>query len=160
MAGRKRAPEGEGATTRTVKVAKTGDSTATSKAAHKGKKGPKAAPPVSEFKSRALPLHVNLTHTPPTIPDEETIPAATADPGFICSLSLQPSSFSTGTSGWKGSKRIVVEMPDSNGGESKEKVNVMLTINATVVGSKQAKSEDVANEVEEDTAVGEGEGGP
>jgi hypothetical protein len=80
----------------------------------------------SAFKSRALPLHVNLTHTPPSISNEDTVPAASADPGFIGSTTLVASSFSTGSYGWKGSKRIVVELENPEGGE-KEKVHVMLT---------------------------------
>jgi hypothetical protein len=40
---------------------------------------------------------------------------------------LDPTTFSTGSYGWKGSKRIEVELPSPNGGEEKEKVKVMMT---------------------------------
>ena len=79
----------------------------------------------SAFKARALPLHVNITHTPPAIPDDESANVASADPGFIGTTTLVPSSFSTGSFGWKGNKRITVELVNAEG--EKEKVNVMLT---------------------------------
>lgn len=76
-----------------------------------------------------MPLHVNLTHTPPTIADADTeaVSTATIDPGFIGNLTLVPSSFSTGSYGWKGSKRITVELQNPESGGEKEKVQVMLT---------------------------------
>jgi len=80
----------------------------------------------NEFKARALPLHINLTHTPPSIPDEESVPAAPEDPGFIGSTALVATSFATGSYGWKGSKRVMIELPNPDGGE-KEKVHVMIT---------------------------------
>ncbi|KAF9265819.1 hypothetical protein L218DRAFT_956795 [Marasmius fiardii PR-910] len=141
MAGTKRSSEGSGPNTRSSKSAKT-ESGATAGGAKKGgKKGAKAALPTSAFKSKALPLHVNVTHTPPTIPDDESVPAATADPGFLSSLTLVPSSFATGSYGWKGSKRVTIELQNGEG-EEKEKVQVMLTFNATVVGSKGAVEEE------------------
>ncbi|KAK1219831.1 hypothetical protein PQX77_017405 [Marasmius sp. AFHP31] len=140
MAGTKRASEGSGPTTRASKSAKTDNkSTATTPKKGSKKGGPKASLPASAFKSKALPLHVNVTHTPPTIPDDETVPAASADPGFLGTLSLVPSTFNTGSYGWKGSKRITVELEN---GEDKEKVQVQLTINATVLGSKGAPDDD------------------
>jgi len=73
-------------------------------------------------------------HNPPPI-DEPA--AATQVPGFIGHLSLAPTNFSTGSYGWKGSKKILVELERSEGdGGEKEKVWVQLNINATVVGSK------------------------
>ncbi|KAA1477122.1 hypothetical protein DENSPDRAFT_786173, partial [Dentipellis sp. KUC8613] len=107
------------------------------------------------FKARALPLHVNLTHTPPSIPDEETAPAANADPGFIGTTSLLPTTFNTGSYGWKGSKRITLELPNPDGGDDKEKVHVMLTINATVMGSKQTKDEGPKEEAGENGEAAE-----
>jgi hypothetical protein len=51
-----------------------------------------------------------------------------ADDGFIGNLTLLPSSFTTGSYGWKGSKRIVVELQNGETGEDgREKVQVMLT---------------------------------
>ena len=101
-------------------------------------------PPLSttEFKSKALPLHVNLTHTPPSIIEkvesdvavasgselvEVNAPVVGDDVGFIESLTLLPSSFSTGSYGWKGSKRVIVELQDGDGEGDKEKVQVMLS---------------------------------
>jgi hypothetical protein len=86
-----------------------------------------AIPPTT-FKATALPLHVNVTHTPPTIADsdKEAESTTTVDPGFIGNLTLVPSSFSTGSYGWKGSKRITVELQNSEE-DVKEKVQVMLT---------------------------------
>lgn len=107
-----------------------------------GKRGPKANLAASQFKARALPLHINVTNTPPSIADGESAPATSVDPGFIGTTTLLPSTFSTGSYGWKGSKRITIELPNPDGGDdSKEKVHVMLTINATVMGSKNAKEE-------------------
>lgn len=116
------------------------------------KKGPKAVS-VPLFKARALPLHVNVTHTPPIIGDENGPPATPADPGFLGALALQPSTFTTGSYGWKGSKRLTVELVDSDSGE-KEKVQVMLTVNATVIGSKKAVKE-VEVGVEDNAAAGD-----
>ncbi|KAH8828205.1 hypothetical protein DL96DRAFT_1156127 [Flagelloscypha sp. PMI_526] len=125
----KRAADEEGATTRSHKVAKT-DSGAGSKAK---KGGPKAPMNTKEFKSTALPLHVNLTHTPPTAEKDS---AVHTDPGFINTVTLLPSNFNTGSYGWKGNRRIAVEIEKDG---KKEKVQVQLTINATVLGSKNAE---------------------
>ncbi|THG95343.1 hypothetical protein EW026_g6296 [Hermanssonia centrifuga] len=116
------------------------------------------------FKSRALPLHINLTHTPPVAGNGETTDIAQVDPGFIGSTALVPSTFNTGSYGWKGNKRITVELLNSESG-GKEKVQVMLTINATVLGSKNAKGEDAegnadaepSNPTEDEDEKGAGE---
>jgi len=128
-------------TTRSAKVART----AAKGNAAKGKRGPKTNLAASEFKARALPLHVNLTHTPPSIPDQDTVNTTSADPGFVGTTALIPSVFSTGSYGWKGNKRITIEVEDRDSGE-KEKVHVMLTINATVMGSKNAEGEGVEDD--------------
>ncbi|KAJ7141882.1 hypothetical protein C8R43DRAFT_1131186 [Mycena crocata] len=147
MAGTKRGAE-DGPSTRASKVAKTDNGAPASKAKKGGaKKGPKAIP-TSAFKSKALPLHVNLTHTPPSIPDADTVPAAPQDPGHLGGLTLVPTSFNTGSYGWKGNKRLTIELLNPEGGD-KEKVTVMLTINATVIGSKGAKEEDEKEEEKE-----------
>lgn len=81
----------------------------------------------SAFKSKALPLHLNITHTPPVMTeDDSTVPSASADPGFIGSATLLPSVFSTGSYGWKGNKRVTIEVPNPEGGEG-EKLQVMIT---------------------------------
>lgn len=80
--------------------------------------------PAATFMADSAPLHVNLTHTPPSIEDDP-ISSATADPGFIGNLTLVPSNFSTGSYGWKGSKRITVVLQNTD--KEAEKVQVMLT---------------------------------
>ncbi|KAI0093796.1 hypothetical protein BDY19DRAFT_918979 [Irpex rosettiformis] len=147
MSGRKRVAESESEAPATrSKVAKTDNSNIPR--VKGGKKGPKMG--ANTFKSRALPLHVNITHTPPVIGDDDTKDVAQTDPGFIGSTALIPSSFNTGSYGWKGNKRITVELSNSKTGE-KEKVQVMLTINATVLGSKNAE-DDTAEQGEEKSA--------
>ncbi|KII89303.1 hypothetical protein PLICRDRAFT_53762 [Plicaturopsis crispa FD-325 SS-3] len=151
MAGKKRASEDSAASTRATKAAKTDDASSPNKAA-KGRKGPKANLSSNDFKTRALPLHLNITHTPPSMTDKDTVSVESADPGLIGSATLLPSSFSTGSYGWKGSKRIQIELDNPEGGE-KEKVHVMLTINATVMGSKDAPAGE--EDKEEDKAEAE-----
>ena len=123
--------------------------------------------PASAFKERALPIHINITHTPPVLADDGSITLASTDPGFIGGATLLPGTFATGSYGWKGNKRFTVEI-DNPDGEGKEKVHVMLTyvqtasieavgvhtntvflwpsLNATVIGSKGAKEADDADE--------------
>ncbi|GBE82740.1 hypothetical protein SCP_0411250 [Sparassis crispa] len=151
MTGKKRAAEEEsaGPTTRSAKAPKTEKAeTATPARGRRGsKKGPKATMAASQFKARALPLHVNLTHTPPVLDPtaegkEGAVSVSHMDAGFIGTTTLVPSTFATGSYGWKGNKRITIELPSAEGEEGeKEKVHVMLTINATVMGSKGAKEE-------------------
>ncbi len=71
-------------------------------------------------------MHINITHTSP---DDATASGTSEDPGFIGTSTLVPSTFATGSYGWKGSKRFTVELPSPEGGEGeeKEKVHVMLT---------------------------------
>ncbi|KAE9398333.1 hypothetical protein BT96DRAFT_957632 [Gymnopus androsaceus JB14] len=87
--------------------------------------------PASQFKAKALPLHVNVTHTPPSAADDDTIPATSADPGHLGALTLVPSSFNTGSYGWKGSKHLTIELENDTG--SKEKVKVMLSFYRFIV---------------------------
>ena len=79
----------------------------------------------SAFKAKALPLHVNLTHTPPVLA-EGAVEVAQTDPGFIGAATLTATTFSTGSYGWKGSKRVSIELENQETGE-KEKVHVMLS---------------------------------
>jgi hypothetical protein len=87
-------------------------------------------------------LHLNLTHTPPTILKEDTVgekddgvpelASATGtndDAGFIGNLTLVPNVFSTRSYGWKGSKRLTIELQDGDTDAEgvKEKVQIMLT---------------------------------
>ncbi|CAL1703405.1 unnamed protein product [Somion occarium] len=150
----KRAAEDEptGRRTRSAKAAKTEGASQSRKG---GKKGPKTSLGANSFKSRALPLHVNVTHTPPAIPDDETINATSADPGFIGTTALVPTVFNTGSYGWKGNKRVTIELQNNESGE-KEKVHVMLTINATVMGSKNAKDDEAAEGEEKEPEAEEG----
>jgi hypothetical protein len=86
-------------------------------------------------------------HNPPPI--DKPAPATQA-PGFIGHLALAPTNFSTGSYGWKGAKKILVELERSEGEEGeKEKVWVQLNINATVVGSKEAGKQGESDEKDE-----------
>ncbi|KAI0668428.1 hypothetical protein C8Q78DRAFT_993449 [Trametes maxima] len=149
MPPRKRAAEDDGSAARSTKTPKTEPSPA--KPRGRPKRGPKTNMAAATFKSRALPLHINITHTPPALADDgATVSAASADPGFVGSTTLLPGTFATGSYGWKGARRLTIEVENPDGGE-KEKVHVMLNINATVMGSKGAKDGD-------DGEAGEGEG--
>lgn len=79
---------------------------------------------LSAFKSKALPLHTNLTHTPPSLPDVEAAETA-VDPGLIGTLTLLATSFKTGSYGWKGNKRVKIELQGE--GDEKETVDVQFT---------------------------------
>ncbi|KAJ7091403.1 hypothetical protein B0H15DRAFT_835964 [Mycena belliarum] len=162
MAGTKRGAE-DAPATRASKVAKKDGGATPSKGKKGGKKAAKAIP-TSAFLGKALPLHMNLTHTPPSIADAESVPAAGEDPGHLGSVTLVAAAFSTGSYGWKGNKRLTIELMNAEGG-TKEKVTVMLTINATVVGSKGAKEGEGEEKEkkekegdEEEAAEEEGEG--
>ncbi|EKM51139.1 uncharacterized protein PHACADRAFT_103999, partial [Phanerochaete carnosa HHB-10118-sp] len=129
------AAEAESCTTRS-KVAKT-DAPANGKAAAKSaKRGSKALLGAAAFKAKALPTHVNLTHTPPVLV-EDAKDVVQTDPGFIVQTSLAPTAFSTGSYSWKGTKRVTIELEKNETG-GKEKEQVMMTFNATVIGSKNA----------------------
>ncbi|KIY48311.1 hypothetical protein FISHEDRAFT_43767, partial [Fistulina hepatica ATCC 64428] len=156
-AGTKRASDVEpaGRTTRGSKAAKT-DTDVPPKATKgpKGKRGgAKASLSATQFKSHALPLHVYLTHTAPAAEAE-----APADPGSLGTCTLAPASFSTGSYGWKGTKRVTIEVvnPENPSGE-KEKVQVMVTINATVLGSKSAPGDEAAEAHSSELKEGEHE---
>lgn len=60
---------------------------------------------------------------------EAATDSTTGDVGFIGNLTLLPTTFSTGSYGWKGNKKITVELQsghiDAEGG--REKVQVMLS---------------------------------
>lgn len=81
----------------------------------------------SAFIANALPITANVTNTPPSIADEEngTVSAASADPGYIGGVKCLPSQFSTGSYGWKGNKRVTIEVKNENG--EIEKVQVQIT---------------------------------
>ncbi|KAF8842539.1 hypothetical protein BDN67DRAFT_965675 [Paxillus ammoniavirescens] len=158
MPGKKRAAADEATTekreTRSSKVPRTEGAKTAGKASTKGTGRLKTSMGASTFKSRAFPLHVNITSTPLAVAEgQET--AAPADPGFLGSTTLAPSSFSTGSFGWKGNKRMVIELPKGEGEEEGEKVHVMLTINATVIGSKNVRD---GGEEQEGQKEGEGTG--
>ncbi|KAI4523636.1 hypothetical protein K525DRAFT_267750 [Schizophyllum commune Loenen D] len=177
MAGTKRSAEAPAS--RASKAAKT-DAKDSPSNAKKGaaKKNGKVPPKSADFKASAMPLHLNITHTPPAISekpssggksaskgkpssknkdkDEETVSVASTDPGFLGSMTLLPTVFNTGSYGWKGNKRIQVEIMNSETGV-KEKVQVQMTFNATVLGSKDADKDgavdaDNGKEEEEEAA--------
>ncbi|KAK7049450.1 hypothetical protein VNI00_006057 [Paramarasmius palmivorus] len=161
MAGTKRSapdssPTSGGRTTRSAKNPKVEKEKPVSKKGGAKKGGPKATLPASQFKAKALPLHINVTHTPPILPSDSTEDATTttahADPGFLGNLTLVPSTFNTGSYGWKGSKRITVELQNDDAEGGKEKVQVQLTFNATVLGSKGAGGEEDGDGDKEEAA--------
>jgi hypothetical protein len=83
--------------------------------------------PASDFKARAVLLHVAVTRSPPAARDDNnTSPAPVDDTDFLDAVALQPCSFTTGSYGWKGSKRLAIDLVDPASGE-KKKVQVMLT---------------------------------
>ncbi|KAF9239692.1 hypothetical protein BU15DRAFT_74547 [Melanogaster broomeanus] len=149
MAGKKRAaadlPSTEKRETRSSKVPKTESGRAAGKSGAKGTARLKTSMAASKFKSHAAPLHVNVTSTAPSVSEGQE-PAEPVDPGFLGGTVLAPSSFSTGSFGWKGSKRLVVELPKGEA-EVGEKVHVM--INATVIGSKDVHEEGEEQEGEQ-----------
>ena len=123
-------------------------------------------PSKDEFKEGALPLHVNVMHNPPPI---DQVSAASQAAGFMGHIVLTPSVFSTRSYGWKGSKKLYVELQNSEGPE-KKKVWVQLNINAvrdyhypilipgtnflqTVVGSKPTDEEEEDKEEEKPVPV-------
>ncbi|KAI9511352.1 hypothetical protein F5148DRAFT_358958 [Russula earlei] len=134
----------------------------------KGRPKVAQAIPASAFKARAVPIHVTLTRTPSTVKDDNSASLAPVeDPGFLGAVALHPCTFTTGSYGWKGSKRLAINIVDPINDE-KNTVQVMLTINATVMGSKQAgKEAEVeaeinsttrhANDVEDGGAIGAAE---
>lgn len=153
MTGRKRAAPEDASTTRPAKTTKTGVGSA------KGKGGPKATLSTKTFKSQAHPLHISITHTPPPVEDsDKKASGEPTDSGFLTALSLKPSSFTTGTYGWKGSKRITIEVDNPDTGE-KEKLQVQLTFNATVLGSKGKGGDDEETKEDEGKEEKEKEGG-
>jgi zona occludens toxin (predicted ATPase) len=77
------------------------------------------------FMSNAPKIYVNLTHTPPPT-DADGAPSTVDDLGFLGNLVLVPTSFSTGSYGWKTSKKLTIELEDSQGGSEKEKLQVIL----------------------------------
>ncbi|EJU05684.1 hypothetical protein DACRYDRAFT_75009 [Dacryopinax primogenitus] len=141
-AEKRSAPASSDRQTRSSKVAKTDSKdVATAQSNNKSKKGKKVRPmPSSAFKSAALPLHIHITHTPPTIDVPSSAEPSAQDVGHIASITMLPCDFGTGSYGWKGQKRTVVQLMGGEG-DGKEKVQVMFSINAVVVGSKDAEAD-------------------
>jgi hypothetical protein len=77
------------------------------------------------FNEKALPLHVNLTHTPPKLHDNDDSEVVN-DPGHIGTLTLVPSTFPDGSNGWKGRKKVNVELLNVQPGEKASMVDVTL----------------------------------
>jgi hypothetical protein len=69
----------------------------------------------SAFVAKALPITVNITNTPPPIADEGSVSTTSADPGYIGGVKCLASQFSTGSYGWKGNKRVTIEVPNEAG---------------------------------------------
>lgn len=96
----------------------------------------------SAFKSRAAPIHLALSFNP--FPGEgETVAVGEGEEqaSILTTTTLTASSFSTGSFGWKGSKRIAIPLkaPGEGGEAEEDTVHIMLTVNATVIGSKDVK---------------------
>ncbi|KIJ44167.1 hypothetical protein M422DRAFT_47640 [Sphaerobolus stellatus SS14] len=150
MAGEKRSASPH-INTRSSKAAKTKESDTATKQAK--------VLPRSTFRGAALPIHVSFTHTPAPIPEQEDDRTTPIDPGHIGNITLLPSEFSTGSYGWKGARRMTLELQGSEG-EEKKKVQVMININATVVGSKGAAGDEDEDKEDESTPVEEAEEKP
>lgn len=171
MAGRKRTrsddtPATEKRETRSSKVQKTEGGRASGRGGAKGTARLKTGLTASAFKSRAAPLHLALSYNP--FPGEGEIVAVEAggeEASILSTTTLAPSSFTTGSFGWKGSKRIAVSLkaPGEGGEAEGDTVHIMLTVNATVIGSKDVKEsaeegEGVKESAEEAEAEGVKEG--
>jgi len=141
MAGKKRSSDGNAQETRATKAKKTGTDADSSKAGKKN--GSKPALSSDQFLALALPLHLNLTHTPPILPssgEDDTTSVHATDPGWIGTSTLVPTKFSTGSYGWKGNKKVTIELADPDDPEAEKiKVQLNISINGTVLGSKPAK---------------------
>lgn len=107
-----------------------------------------------EFEASALPLHVHFTHTPPSVSSPKkgsSEPNKHMDPGHLGSVTMLPTTFSTGSHGWKASKPIGIELTDPETGK-KTKVQVQISVNAVVKGSK-AVAEAKADAEDEDAVA-------
>ena len=82
------------------------------------------------FIAHALPITANITNTPPAIADEEQVPAAPADPGYIGGVKCLASQFSTGSYGWKGGRRVTIEVLNEAGEMEKVTLELQLSEHA------------------------------
>ncbi|KAI6123248.1 hypothetical protein EDD16DRAFT_686099 [Pisolithus croceorrhizus] len=168
MAGRKRTRTGDDTTatekreTRSSKVQKTEGGRAPGRGGPKGTARLKTGLTASAFKSRATPLHLALSYNPfPGEGETVAVEAGGEEASILSTTTLTPSSFTTGSFGWKGSKRIAVSLkaPREGGEAEGDTVHIMLTVNATVIGSKDAKeSAEEGEGAKESAEEGEGEG--
>lgn len=171
MAGRKRTrsddtPATEKRETRSSKVQKTEGGRAPGRGGAKGTARLKTGLTASAFKSRAAPLHLALSYNPfPGEGETVAVEAGGEEASILSTTTLTPSSFTTGSFGWKGSKRIAVSLkaPGEGGEAEGDTVHIMLTVNATVIGSKDVKEsaeegEGVKESAEEAEAEGVKEG--
>jgi hypothetical protein len=81
--------------------------------------------------AKALPISANLTNTPPSVADDESVPAASADPGFIGGVKCLPNQFTTGSYGWKGNRRVSIEVRNEAG--EMEKVTYLYNQNKELI---------------------------
>ncbi|KAJ3570124.1 hypothetical protein NP233_g4609 [Leucocoprinus birnbaumii] len=95
--------------------------------------------PSSAFSKQALPLHINLTHTPPRMPDVDEV-VVPDDPGHIGTLTLVPCTLPSGGYGWKGQRTVEVELLDVERGEERKQVEVLLSVEAVVADSRGPKT--------------------
>ncbi|KIK15714.1 hypothetical protein PISMIDRAFT_16343 [Pisolithus microcarpus 441] len=169
MAGRKRTrsddtPATEKRETRSSKVQKTEGGRAPGRGGAKGTARLKTGLTASAFKSRAAPLHLALSYNPfPGEGETIAVEAGGEEASILSTTTLTPSSFTTGSFGWKGSKRIAVSLKAPGEGGEDEGDTVHIMVNATVIGSKDVKEsaeegEGVKESAEEAEAEGVKEG--
>jgi hypothetical protein len=80
----------------------------------------------SNLKAHAVPLHVTVTDTPPTARDDNSASPDSLDQGILGTVALHPCTFTTKSYGWKGSRRLAIDIVHPVSGE-KNKVQVMLS---------------------------------
>ncbi|EKM83127.1 hypothetical protein AGABI1DRAFT_69321 [Agaricus bisporus var. burnettii JB137-S8] len=85
----------------------------------------KETPPASIFTEKVLPLHANITHSPPNLL-EDGESERVDDPGHIGTLTLVPCTFADGSLGWKGRRKVNVELLNIQPGEKAPVVDVAL----------------------------------
>src|SRR6267142_1363543 len=71
-------------------------------------------------------MHVTVTDTPPTARDDNCTSPDSVDQRILGTVALQPCTFTTRSYGWKGSRRLAIDIADPGSGE-KNKVQVMLS---------------------------------
>jgi hypothetical protein len=84
---------------------------------------PQTTVPFSNFKHRAPQLQAIVAYGGENAPESEI---AQGDQSIVCSMPLTVANFQTGSYGWKGQRRIQVQLSDPEGGAG-ENVTVQIT---------------------------------